>query len=179
MHFWLQNGHPFVHRDIKPANILLTYELEPRICDFGLLYVTSEDPNHLRTIFQGTIAYSPAEAFSDDINIPTTKWDVFSFGVIMYELLTGLPVIEEGRIQISGSDNPGYGRHLRDHLLVLPDGLIPNILDQNAGWNTDLACKLFKFARRATHQDHVNALQASLSRPDIQEFIQDFEFMNQ
>ena len=153
----------------------MTYELEPIICDFGLLYVTSEDPKHLSTSFQGTTAYSPAEAFSDDNNIPTTKWDVFSFGVIMYELLTGLPVIEEGRIQISGSDNPGSGRHLRDHLLVLPDELIPNILDQNAGWNTDLACKLFKFAHRATHQDHVNYVQAALTRPDIQEFIHDFK----
>ena len=156
----------------------MTSELEPIICDFGSLYVTSKDPNHLFTRFQGTPAYSPAEAFKDDNNIPTTKWDVFSFGVIMYELLTGLPVIQEGRIQISGSDEPGSGRHLTDHLLHLPDGLIPDYLDENAGWDKDLACKLFKFAHRATHQDHVHPVQALLSRPDIQEFIQDFEFMN-
>ena len=86
----LQSDHHYVHRDIKPANILLNDQFEPIICDFGLLYDLELSIDQKGTKFTGTPCYTPIEAI--EANIISTKWDVFSFGVIMLELLSGLSI---------------------------------------------------------------------------------------
>ena len=190
----MQGGQPLVHRDIKPSNVLLSDQLEAIICDFGSLYVSTindsrvdglinvqgtldedfheienEDKN-VDTNYQGTNLYSPREAFSR--NRPSTKWDVFSFGVIMYELLTGLPVKVVPRPPIPGFKKPPHG-YLVEHLLEISDDitedLINNILDQNTHWNINLAIKIYNFALQCTNLDDKDA------RPDIQKFIDVFE----
>ena len=150
----MQGGQPLVHRDIKPSNILLDDQLEAIICDFGLLYGKEDEKPSLKkdknvTNFQGTQAYSAQEVLNG--NIPTSKCDVFSFGIIMYELLSGLAVRDTERSPIPDSGRKAEG-YLVEHLHNIPDGLIPNILDVNAGWNLELASRLYKFALRCTNQ---------------------------
>ena len=91
----------------------------------------------------------------------------------MYELLSGLAVRDTERSPIpeSGREAEKQRSYLVEHLHNIPDGLIPNILDVNAGWNLELATRLYKFALRCTNQLNKEA------RPDIHEFIQ--EFMNE
>lgn len=72
-----------IHRDLKPANILLRGQT-PRLVDFGLARVM-KSTSHSRTV-SGTYAYMPPETFEGSRSEQT---DIYSAGVILYEMLTG------------------------------------------------------------------------------------------
>jgi serine/threonine protein kinase len=86
--FLHRNG--IIHRDLKPGNVLVGADLEPKLLDFGLAAPTRESgqPLTLPGDLLGTPEYfSPEQARGDDsLGAPS---DVFSLGVIFYELLTG------------------------------------------------------------------------------------------
>lgn len=81
-----------VHRDIKPSNILIDATGNPRVADFGLarLELPSEDAQTLsRTgMFMGTEAYAAPEQMKDAARADH-RADIYSLGVLLYEMLTG------------------------------------------------------------------------------------------
>ena len=78
-----------VHRDIKPKNIMLTQDNEIKICDFGLALITSADINDTQVMGRlGSPRYMSPEQVSEDM--VTNQSDIFSLGVVAYELLTGV-----------------------------------------------------------------------------------------
>ncbi len=80
--------HLVVHRDIKPSNILVTEDREPKLLDFGLAKAFESDSSKTQTALR---AFTPAYASPEQIkggNI-TTSSDIYSLGVVFYELLTG------------------------------------------------------------------------------------------
>lgn len=84
---------PTVHGDIKSANILLDHNLQPKIGDFGLACQTKENMKSKRVY--GTHAYL-ADDFISNLII-STKNDIFSFGVVLFELATSLRPYDERR----------------------------------------------------------------------------------
>jgi serine/threonine protein kinase len=75
-----------IHRDIKPANILLASDKTPRLSDFGVARLTDAQRLTRSGIMVGTLGYlSPESVSGESID---QRADIWSFGILLYELLT-------------------------------------------------------------------------------------------
>ncbi len=95
VHFAHQRG--IIHRDLKPGNILVTADGEPRILDFGLARIIHEDghdsvPHNPVTVtgqFVGSLPWASPEQACGDSRSVDVRSDIYSLGVILYQLVTG------------------------------------------------------------------------------------------
>ncbi|KAK6116060.1 hypothetical protein DH2020_008329 [Rehmannia glutinosa] len=92
---YLHHGcdRPVIHRDVKSSNILLDEHLKPRIADFGLAKIVQANSTKESTqIIAGTHGYiAPEYGYTNKVN---EKSDLYSFGVVLMELVTGKRPIE-------------------------------------------------------------------------------------
>lgn len=89
---------PVIYRDLKSANILLDNDFNPKLSDFGLAKLGPVGENtHVSTRVMGTYGYcAPEYAMSGKL---TLKSDIYSFGVVLLELITGRRAIDCTRMQ--------------------------------------------------------------------------------
>jgi uncharacterized membrane protein affecting hemolysin expression len=87
-------GEPFkiVHRDISPQNLLISYQGEVKISDFGISKARSEPSLTQAGVVKGKLAYlSPEQALGESID---QQADIYALGLVFYETLTGKRVYE-------------------------------------------------------------------------------------
>ncbi len=91
----IQHAHQkgVVHRDLKPSNVLVDAQGEPRVLDFGLARITEADVSLATVVsepgsIRGTLAYMSPEQARGDSQAIGSQSDVYSLGVVLYELLT-------------------------------------------------------------------------------------------
>ncbi|XP_027184593.1 receptor protein kinase TMK1-like [Coffea eugenioides] len=98
----------FIHRDLKPSNILLGDDMRAKVADFGLVRLVPEGKATVVTRLAGTFGYlAPEYAVMGRV---TTKIDVFAFGVILMELITGRKALDESQPEESAHLVPWFRR---------------------------------------------------------------------
>ncbi|CAN8266546.1 unnamed protein product [Cochlearia groenlandica] len=84
-----------IHRDVKAANILLDDYCEGVVGDFGLAKLLDHEESHVTTAVRGTVGHIAPEYLSTGQS--SEKTDVFGFGILLLELITGLRALEFGK----------------------------------------------------------------------------------
>ncbi|XP_071702071.1 wall-associated receptor kinase-like 14 [Rutidosis leptorrhynchoides] len=86
---------PIYHRDIKSSNILLDYDFNSKVADFGLSRLGMIEDSHISTAPQGTPGYVDPQ-YHQNFHL-SDKSDVYSFGVVLVEIITALKVVDFSR----------------------------------------------------------------------------------
>ncbi len=161
------------HRDIKPANIMITPRGYVKVLDFGLAKVSrAEEPGGSATaetrtesgMIMGTVDYmSPEQAMGREVSHPT---DVFSFGVVLYEMATGrLPF--KGN---SATETIDRITHLQPPPMArfndtLPDGLervVRKCLEKEVGSRYQSARELLIDLKNLKRDSQTSRIQSSI-----------------
>ncbi|XP_006644682.3 lysM domain receptor-like kinase 3 [Oryza brachyantha] len=162
----------YVHRDIKSSNILLDESFRAKISDFGLakLVVKSTDAEASVTKVVGTFGYLAPEYLRD--GLATTKSDVYAFGVVLFELISGKEAITrtDGMNEGSNSERRSLAsvmlsalRNCRNSMYMgsLKDCIDPNLMDL---YPHDCVYKMAMLAKQCVEEDPV-------LRPDMKQAV--------
>jgi ActR/RegA family two-component response regulator/predicted Ser/Thr protein kinase len=109
-----------LHRDIKPGNIMITDDLTVKLTDFGLAHIIdTHDSSSTDNLIAGSPAYMSPEAFSENATIDHHS-DIFSLGVLGYELFTG-------KKPFFGNNIPEIRHAICNTKPIAPSNIIPDI----------------------------------------------------
>ncbi|QDU59255.1 Serine/threonine-protein kinase PrkC [Planctomycetes bacterium Pan216] len=154
-----------IHRDLKPSNVLFDTADFPKLTDFGLAKVFTEDTSRTRSgAIAGTPAYmAPEQAAGRSRNV-TPSSDVYSLGVMLYEMLTGRTPFQADNaldllVDVVESD-PVSPRHYRRDLPRALEWICLKCLAKDPGERYRSAAELAEDLRRFQAEESVNAQPA-------------------
>ncbi|KAL6294167.1 hypothetical protein ACE6H2_002309 [Prunus campanulata] len=115
-----------IHRDLKTPNILLDKSYTAKVAGFGSSRLVDEDHDQISTLVQGTLGYLDPEYFQSATL--TEKSDIYSFGVVLLELLTSQKAVSFERSAVDRNLANFFLRSMEGgHLVQILDGEIINV----------------------------------------------------
>ncbi|XP_061369141.1 receptor-like kinase TMK4 [Gastrolobium bilobum] len=133
----------FIHRDLKPSNILLADDMRAKVADFGLVKNAPDGKYSVETRLAGTFGYlAPEYAATGRV---TTKVDVYAFGVVLMELITGRRALDD--------TVPDERSHLVSWFrrVLINKENIPKAIDQILNPDEETMESIYKVAELAGH----------------------------
>ncbi|KAK9690170.1 hypothetical protein RND81_09G109000 [Saponaria officinalis] len=160
----------YVHRDIKSSNILLDEAFRGKISDFGLskLIGTAGDGEVSATRVVGTYGYLAPEYLSN--GLATTKSDVYAFGVVLFEMISGKEAITRIDTTLKGPERRSLVSIMLASLRHVPDSMsmssLRDYIDQNLMdlYPHDCVYKMAMLAKQCVDEDPV-------LRPDLKQVV--------
>jgi serine/threonine protein kinase/TolA-binding protein len=122
-------GNPLniIHRDISPQNILVTYDGEVKIVDFGIAKAAGQNTKTREGVIKGKVSYmSPEQAAGKAID---KRSDIFSAGILLYEMVTGSRMFDGDALQVLSKVREVQFQPSRDVASELPPR-VHEILDR-------------------------------------------------
>lgn len=173
----VHHGHQnaVIHRDLKPANILVGSDGMPKVIDFGVARVTDQDPpSHTQRTdagqLVGTLSYmSPEQAMSSRGADVDTRSDVYTLGLVLYELLCGRRAYEIAELPLAEAT-----RVIRDHVPTHPgtirrelkgdlETIVLRALEKDRGRRYQSAGELAEDLRRYVRHEPILARPATVA----------------
>ncbi|PIN08951.1 Serine/threonine protein kinase [Handroanthus impetiginosus] len=156
---------PIYHRDVKSTNILLDDDFNAKVADFGLSRLASPGLSHVSTCAQGTLGYLDPEYYRN--YHLTDKSDVYSYGVVLLELLTSQKVIDFSR----DHDNVNLVVHVIERA---SSGSILEVVDQRLMGNEPPAY-IIKCLRMFSEVALACLKEKQDERPSMKDVLKDLE----
>ncbi|GFP79784.1 receptor-like protein kinase feronia [Phtheirospermum japonicum] len=131
--YYLHSRHRVIHRDVKSSNILLDKDWVAKISDFGLSKMgpANDSFTHISTNVKGTFGYLDPEYFLT--RKLTRKSDVYAFGVVLFEVLSGRPAVDI-RLEEEQHSLAGWARY------CIREGKVDRLIDQELIGQISPAC---------------------------------------
>lgn len=166
---------PIYHRDVKSTNILLDDEFNAKVSDFGLSRLASPGLSHISTCAQGTLGYLDPEYYRN--YQLTDKSDVYSYGVVLLEMLTSQRAIDFSRneddvnlaIYVSQRANGGSVMEIVDPRLLGEEPMVELMTSMKLFSEIALACLREKKGERPSMKDVVQEIQSIVENLDQEE----------
>ncbi|KAM7526134.1 hypothetical protein LguiA_016036 [Lonicera macranthoides] len=166
---------PIYHRDVKSTNILLDDEFNAKVSDFGLSRLASPGLSHVSTCAQGTLGYLDPEYYRN--YQLTDKSDVYSYGVVLLEMLTSQRAIDFSRneddvnlaIYVSQRANGGSVMEVVDPCLLGEEPTLELMTSVKLFCEIALACLREKKGERPSMKDVVQEIQSIVENLDQEE----------
>lgn len=176
---------PIYHRDIKSTNILLDDEFNSKVSDFGISRLASPGLSHVSTCAQGTLGYLDPEYYRN--YQLTDKSDVYSYGVVLLELLTSQKAIDFSRdeddvnlaIYVSQRVSNGAVMEVVDQQLLCKEPSSKTMITSiNLFSKLALACLREKKGERPSMKDVVQELECIIQITEDQKEVPDMAIVD-
>jgi len=124
-----------VHRDVNPENVMISYDGQVKLFDFGIAKATVQSMKTRAGVMKGKFAYMAPEQY--DRGALDRRVDVFALGTLLYELLTGVsPFLRDSEAEMMRAILEGPTPQLAQHLPGAPEAL-QRIIDRALAKNPD------------------------------------------
>lgn len=148
----VQHAHSrgIIHRDLKPTNVLVTSDGHPKLLDFGVARLVGHNgrtatPSSFSSQLIGTLAYLAPEYAGAEAILPDVRADVYSLGVMLFEVIAGRPHMDLA------------GRSLSECLLTISRSSRPSLRSLDRGIEADLDLIVSKATHTAPAERYATA----------------------